>query len=414
MEIISSLQQMDAKLVEIDLAASVSDDAARRVFASFRMNFSTALPADPFSADYAECQMQLYRRISGRDYATKNEVSEFNVEAAVLRPFPLNSGSTVTTGMHLSALGFLLSHMKLPPSAAVLEFGPGWGNTTITLAALGYQVTAVDVERNFCDLVTLRANANKVHVNVIEGDFFLCETLGEQFDAVLFYECFHHCADHMRLLRGLHNVVKPGGRVFLGCEPITPDFPLPWGLRMDGESLWAIRRNGWMELGFNASYFRQALARTGWLAKVSLSQDVGFGNVWELERPLQGEVLIPATDPRICSMIGTLERGCRVNDGQHARDYLIYGPYLTLAAGRWLARIHLMPGEARHGQVEMEVCQAGEGSLFAQRSVVLQEYQGDIIELDFTLDEARAGIEVRLLCEENVVVGVSAVGFTPA
>ena len=76
--------------------------------------------------------------------------------------------------------------------------------------------------------------------------------------------------------------------------------------------------------------------------------------------------------------------------------------------------MHLTPGKARQGQVEMEVCQAEEGSLFARISVMLQEHQGDVLELELTLGEAKAGIEVRLLCEDHVMVGVSAVEFSPA
>lgn len=37
----------------------------------------------------------------------------------------------------------------------------------------------------------------------------------EQLDAALFFECFHHCSDHTRLLRGLHSVVKPTGTLYL-------------------------------------------------------------------------------------------------------------------------------------------------------------------------------------------------------
>ncbi len=79
---------------------------------------------------------------------------------------------------------------------------------------------------------------------------------------MLFYEAFHHCDDHMRLLSLLHDVLEPGGRVFFAAEPITDAFPLPWGVRLDGESLWATRRSGWLELGFKESYFLSALRRS--------------------------------------------------------------------------------------------------------------------------------------------------------
>lgn len=412
MDVVRTPEEIDIKLIQIAAAAAQSDEAARHVFSSFKMDFSASVPSDPFSAEYADCQMQLYERIAGRNYAHSNEVSAFNVEAAVLRPFPLNSGSTATTGAHLSALGFVIGRLKLPPGATILEFGPGWGNTTMTLAMLGFQVTAVDIERNFCDLIRERAKLNEVAVEVVHDDFFLCERISRQFDAVLFYECFHHCADHMRLLRGLHKVVKPGGRVYLGCEPITDDFPLPWGVRLDGELLWAIRQNGWMELGFNASYFREALARAGWFARSHMSQDVGFGNLWELERPLRSEIFIPASDPRVCSLIGRRADGCITSDGNGTTGYLVYGPYITLAAGAWRARIRLS-GEVSRGWAKMDVCNSRNNEIFAAIEFILDHRREPALELDFTLPAARPDIEVRLLCDGDAAVSVTAVELSP-
>ena len=218
MEVVSTLQELDEKLREIDVAAAESDDAARRVFAGFEMSFgalNASMPEDPFSKDYYDFQMGIYEKIAGKDYVVSNEVSAFDVSAMVRRPFPYSSGSTSTAGMHLSAMGFVISNLQLQPGARILEFGPGWGNTTLALASLGFNVTAVDVEKNFCDLIQARASLNGVGVRVVNSDFFWCETVSEQYDAILFYESFHHCSDHIRLLRGLHRAVKPNGRVFL-------------------------------------------------------------------------------------------------------------------------------------------------------------------------------------------------------
>ncbi len=45
-------------------------------------------------------------------------------------------------------------------------------------------------------------------------------------------------------------------------EPVTK-LPYPWGVRLDGESLWAMRRYGWLELGFDRTYFLRLLRREG-------------------------------------------------------------------------------------------------------------------------------------------------------
>ena len=85
----------------------------------------------------------------------------------------------------------------------------------------------------------------------------------EPFDAAIFFESFHHCADHLALLRKLHRIVRPGGTVFFASEPIAA-MAYPWGPRLDGMSVWSSRTHGWLELGFDTTYFHRALAKTGW------------------------------------------------------------------------------------------------------------------------------------------------------
>jgi 2-polyprenyl-3-methyl-5-hydroxy-6-metoxy-1,4-benzoquinol methylase len=290
MQVISSLAELDAKLAECEAASKVSDDALRHVFTTFRMDFSKQVPADPFSSEYRDFQMALYRQISGRSYTPQNEVSKFDVEAADRRPFPFYTGSCKTAGFFTMGTGFLLHSLSLAAGNRVVEFGPGWGNTTIAMAMLGLEVTAVDIEKDFCELLRRRARRQEVNITVINADFMWAETVRDAFDAAIFFECFHHCADHMRLLKALHVAVKPGGRIYFGAEPIIANFPLPWGLRMDGESLWAIRSNGWMELGYHETYFQEALARTGWTGIKHVMPDLAWASVWEARRSEEVEV----------------------------------------------------------------------------------------------------------------------------
>ena len=62
----------------------------------------------------------------------------------------------------------------------------------------------------------------------------------------------------------MHKILKPKGEIYFAAEPITNIFPLPWTLRLDGESLFVIRKHGWMELGFRADFFSELLNKTGW------------------------------------------------------------------------------------------------------------------------------------------------------
>jgi len=164
------------------------------------------------------------------------------------------------------AVGHVIRTLDLPPNSRILEFGPGWGNTTIALAQMGHRVTAIDISQQFIDLIQARAERIHTSVQTMVGDFSSIQELDEEYDAVLFFESFHHCTDHFDLLTRLRRIVADQGRVLFAAEPIEEGYYLPWGPRLDGESLWAIRRNGWFELGFRKSYFLEALRRTGWSA----------------------------------------------------------------------------------------------------------------------------------------------------
>src|SRR3954465_14953411 len=107
MQVIRSTRELDAKIEECNRAEAQSDDAMRAVFGSFRMDPPGGLPPDPFSDAYRQAQLALYRDVAGRAYDTANEVTAFDIEAALRRPFPFSTGSATTTGEQLSARGRL-------------------------------------------------------------------------------------------------------------------------------------------------------------------------------------------------------------------------------------------------------------------------------------------------------------------
>ena len=231
----TDLQALDEYLAELDAAAAVSDDRLRAMFNSFEWRREPTPEKDPYSAAYKEWQMSLYSALAGvTNYDTANERSHFDVDQAVGRPFPYLTGSPSTVGDHLMGIGFLIKTAGIGPGARVLEFGPGWGNTTLAFAQLGCHVTAVDIEPNFVDLVNRRVRAAGLEVEAIRGDFNLFYDSDRQFDAVVFFESFHHCSDHLLLLHSLRNRVPADGVVVFAGEPIVEGFPVPWGVRLDG------------------------------------------------------------------------------------------------------------------------------------------------------------------------------------
>jgi SAM-dependent methyltransferase len=138
----------------------------------------------------------------------------------------------------------------LAPPARLVEFGPGWGNLTGELLATGYEVTAVDTDERFCELLGAR-HGHFEGLRVVHADMLDFEP-DVPLDAAVFFE-------------RLHRMLKPSGVVLFAGEPVQP-MAFPWGPRLDGLSLWSTRRYGWLELGFDPDYFAAVLQRTGWRA----------------------------------------------------------------------------------------------------------------------------------------------------
>lgn len=258
---VTTWEGLEEELARVQKAFEQGEAAGRAAFDSFYFDPPRSLPADPSSSAYAAAQMELYRRISGREYSLANEASPFDLEAAKRSPFPYQTGLPEVIGEQLIAQGFLIQTMGLPPGSTVLEFGPGPGNTTLQFLQSGYRVTAVEIDEKFVEVIRHRCDG-KGELTVVHSDMLSFRS-ADKFDAVVFFECFHHCADHVQLLRNVRGLLEPGGQLVLASEPIA-DFPDPWGVRLDGGSLWSMRRYGWLELGFDTEYLFSHLRNEGW------------------------------------------------------------------------------------------------------------------------------------------------------
>jgi SAM-dependent methyltransferase len=155
----------------------------------------------------------------------------------------------------------------------VLEFGAGWGNTTLHFLELGFTVTAVEVDPQFAELIRHRGEKHAERLTVHVSDMLAYES-PERVDAVVFFESFHHCADHVEMLRKVKRLLAPGGALVLASEPVGA-FPYPWGVRLDGQSLWSTRKYGWLELGFDERYFYDLLAREGFRWERTQNAELG-------------------------------------------------------------------------------------------------------------------------------------------
>ena len=410
MQTITTLEELDAKIAECN--AATSDKELREIFLSFCME-PAETPGDPFSEEYARQQMVLYSSIAGKSYSLENEFHEFDVESFIRTPFPYNTRNTETIGNQLHAIGSLIRVMNVPPSGRILEFGPGWGNTSIALAQSGFEVTAVDIEERYCRLLRARAEHLGVPLNVIHADFMWAETVDEPYDAVVFFECFHHCNDHLRLLRALQKAVKPGGHIYFGGEPIDKNFPVPWGVRLGGEALWAIRKHGWLELGFSEEYFRHALLSTGWIGTKHESIVHAAAHVWEAERFDAGRLSTPAGHVMIGSTVGQKQGETIKLDGA-SNGWGFFGPYCELPAGQWIARANLAGTARPSGVATVDVCVSKEVKTIASSPVDFSADRKNGIELPFVLDRPASDVQMRLFCHDNVSLELASIAFLPA
>lgn len=236
---------------------------------------------DPMSDSYRDLVLARYRAITGRDYSTDYEAHGFERGADMAaRPWPYSTGDANLIGEQLQALGFILRRVLPRPGERVLELGAGWANLTLPLAQMGCEVTAIDVDDGFLEILRRRSGMAHCEVRVEKLAFLDIGTLIGPFDLIVTCASFHHCDDHVRLLRTMRSLLGPGGRIALCGEPLDESLKSPWGLNPNGGSLGAVRTLGWFELSFRVSYLRQALERTGFIPELHVCDDTAYGNVF--------------------------------------------------------------------------------------------------------------------------------------
>jgi 2-polyprenyl-3-methyl-5-hydroxy-6-metoxy-1,4-benzoquinol methylase len=235
---IRDLAALDVALREAYEAYQSSEEAGRRVLDGIEFVVNEPRPRDPASAAYRDHELALYERLTGKPYTPESERSVFDLAEGVRSPFPYRTRTPEVVGDQLILLGFLMKAIPLQPPARILEFGPGWGNTTEALLQTGYDVTAVEIDPAFIDLIARRCALHADRLTLETADMLEFRST-QRFDVILFFESFHHCQDHRRLLGQLHDLLADGGVILFVAEPIV-DLPYPWGLRLDGQSLWSM------------------------------------------------------------------------------------------------------------------------------------------------------------------------------
>jgi SAM-dependent methyltransferase len=255
----------------------------------FALDTAAQNSLDPFGQDYRDAVLDLYSRVSQHshyDAMSMEKTDALDTLGDSSSPIPYRFANSRLVGEYLSCYGWILRNLDVRAGADILEYGAGEGQLCISLARMGCNVHAIDIEQRFLDLI--RKQCSKIGLDVTTRLGRFGDGIdGKQFDRIIFFEAFHHCLDHCDVLMRIRELLKPDGFICFSGEPIIPAdaanafvVPYPWGLRLDGEAVRAVLENGWMELGFSEPYFVELLGRCGYSVERHRCPSYSRGDVY--------------------------------------------------------------------------------------------------------------------------------------
>jgi len=250
---------------------------------------------DPYGPEYLEQQKRLWRLIAGveRDYEPDLDEKEAPIGDVDSVRFPgffmrRDPDAVSSASDHVIASGMILKHSGLRPGGSALEYGAGFGHTSVSLARLGVNVDTVDISRAFCQHVQNQADHLQLPLTAHLGHFGMNPRPGHRYDLVFFYESFHHCLDWQALMRRLPELITDSGRVILCGEPMAERayaaVPYPWGIRLQSDVVATIRRLHWFELGFTEDFLYEIFTRAGFRIHRHRCEPSLWGRTYVAER----------------------------------------------------------------------------------------------------------------------------------
>ncbi len=280
--------QLDAFVAECDRLGGPQHPGCAAYLGDFSYAPSTTIDdtLDPFSPRYLEQQLALYQEIAGRQLdQVAFEQAGVDVDERVAGANPWASDDPGFVVPHALAVLQAVWLAKLPPKAKVLDMGCGLGMSTELLEFIGAEVTSVDINPTFLEVVKQRAAKRQRAVNVVLGAFEDVDVVnigvkvganvGDGYDAVLFYECLHHAVRPWVVIEKLVKVLKPEGKIILSGEPVQRSWWKTWGLRLDPVSVYCIHKHGWFESGWSKEFLTACFTRAG--LRLQLYPGLGLG-----------------------------------------------------------------------------------------------------------------------------------------
>lgn len=234
---------------------------------------------DPFSDAYLTTQLSLYEEISARKFdQLVNEHTTFDLDRHVNAVNPYDHGSPGGLAIHTERLSRAVRFAAPPRGGRLLDMGCGWGLSSELAAYCGLNVISVDVNPDFVSLVNRRAQRRNWAIKAFEASFDSFNT-DDRFDAILFYECFHHALRPWDVLEKMVSLLAPNGSIVFAGEPINNHWWKNWGLRLDPLSIYCIRKFGWFESGWSLPFLSQMFTRAGLNSQIIESKDSEIGTI---------------------------------------------------------------------------------------------------------------------------------------
>ena len=387
------------------------------------------MPTDPFSEAYRRAVLDIHARVSGRACydATTMEHTPLDVARFVARPAAYQYDSR-WLGNYLESFGHIIKKLDVRPGMRVIEFGCGDAELSLHLARFGCDVTVVDIEPDYLEIVRRKANRMEVPIRTVMGDFTDGLDL-EPFDRIFFYQAFHHSLEHQQAIANYSRMLRNDGFLVFGAEPVIDPggawqraVPYPWGPRLDGLSLRAMQTHGWMELGFQRPYFERLLARHGLgceeesspgnnLASSIVARRVATG-IPALPAETNGPLQQPPDDLAIAwrgamlSIIGTKDGEWLASEGREG--VVLYGPYMPLEAGDYLATFEIACDAVTPTGRSIATCDVAcgtEGHRLTSVEVADVSGRGSIeVALPFSLSEPTALMQFRVIAVDGIPI----------
>lgn len=256
---------LDTFVAECDAMGGIASPECRAATKHFRFQpkVEVDVSLDPFSEAYFQQQLAVYSEIAGRELdQDTGEITPLDVGARVDAANPYGEDNIAFVSKHCRTVLTALMVANVRRGARILDLGAGWGLSSEMMAYCGAEVTAVDINPGFIDLINRRTERTGLPIRTVQGNFDTVEP-GSGFDMAFFYECLHHAVRPLDTLKRVADFLGPKGRIVFAGEPVNTTWWPQWGMRLDAESVYVMRKHGWFESGWSADFICECLRRAG-------------------------------------------------------------------------------------------------------------------------------------------------------